>query len=235
VSRATGCGLVTSDSLVAALNMDRGLESVLALEVPNCSNIEIGKNSVGFVLAARNAKINNGIRSEVAIGYPFNEEDTVEYSWSIKVPAKSNLGAEGRWWVIAQWHDQPDSRLNESWANFKAQSPPVAIYVEKRDSIIGIGVQGVGGRKLSWAPIPIDEWLNIRAIIHWSRAESGSVKFSVVDHPSLNFEYTGLNMLNSYQHYFKLGQYRDPTVQSYSVLYIKDVKISTLSSSGADQ
>ena len=224
-----GCNLIDRYNLMHSLNIDEGLLPFLNLEVPSCSNIKLGDGYAGFILTVDNIKINNGIRSEVAIGYPFTEGDTVEYRWSIMLPEVDGPGGTARqWWIIAQWHDQPDPRRGETWATFKSQSPPVAIYVEKRNDVVGIGLQGLLGKKLSWTAAPTNTWLDLTATIHWSTTSSGSVRLSVARHPEFEFISYGKNMLNNYQHYFKAGQYRTPEVIGNSAIYIKDIKFRTL-------
>lgn len=224
-AHAQGCNYVNKVKLANVMNIDKALIPFLNLEIPNCKNVYIAEDYVGFVLNEQNDKLNNGIRSEISIDYPFVEGDAVEYRWSIMIPSKNPLGGEAnQWWVITQWHDQPDPRLGETWATFKSQSPPVAIYIESRDGQTGIGFQGLRGKKISWVPVPTDIWLDLRAVIRWSTANTGSVSFSVDGHPEFDYVAVGKNMLNSYQHYFKAGQYRAPTVNKYSVIYMKNVR-----------
>lgn len=103
-----------------------------------------------------------------------------------------------------------------------------AINVEPRESLLGLGVNGLNEKKLFWAPIPTDIWLNLHMIIHWSTKENGSLHLIVDDHPELEFKSQGRNMLNSFQHYFKVGQYRDPSVKNFSVIYVKNISIKKI-------
>jgi hypothetical protein len=109
-----------------------------------------------------------------------------------------------------------------------AQSPPVAIYIQNRNGNVGIGLEGIKGKKISWTQMPTDVWLDLRVLVHWSTTSSGSVNFSVDGHPEFDFVSVGRNMLNSYQHYFKAGQYRDPSIHKYSVINIKNVRLRKL-------
>ena len=229
LAHAQGCQYVDKYKLANVMAIDQALLSVLSFEIPTCSNIHLGNGNVGFVLNEQNVKLNNGIRSELSIDYPFAEGDTIEYRWSIMFPAKDAPGGDAsQWWLIAQWHDQPDPRLSETWATFKAQSPPVALYAETRSGLVGMGLQGMQGKKISWTPVPTNVWLNLRAVIHWSTTSNGTVSLSVDDHPEFDSQADGRNMLNNYQHYFKAGQYRTPTVNKYSVIYLKNVRFRKL-------
>lgn len=228
-AHAQGCKDVDKYKIANAMGIDRALIPLLNLEIPSCSNIQLADSYASFVLNEENEKLHNGIRSEISINYPFAEGDTVEYRWSIMVPSKDAPGSdEHRWWVIAQWHDQPDPRLGETWANFKGQSPPVAIYIENRNGSVGIGLEGILGKKITWTPVPTDVWLDLRVIVHWSTSDNGSVNLSVDGHPEFDFVSVGRNMLNSYQHYFKAGQYRDSTIRKYSVINIKSLRFRKL-------
>jgi len=228
-ANAQGCKYVDKGKLANVMGINKELVPFLNLEIPSCANIYLADGYVGFVLNEQNERLNNGIRSEISIDYPFAEGDTIEYRWSIMVPSKNEPGGEtSQWWLIAQWHDQPNPKFGETWATFKSQPPPVAIYIENRGGSVGIGLQGIQGKKITWAPVPTDIWLNLSVKIHWSTLNNGSVNFSVDDHPELDAKFVGRNMLNSYQHYFKAGQYRAPRINKYSKIYIKNVRFRKL-------
>jgi hypothetical protein len=226
---AQGCAQVDKHKLASAMGIDQELVPWLNLEIPACGNIHVGVGYAGFVLDEQNDKLHDGIRSEIAIDYPFVEGDTIEYRWSILVPSAAAPGGDAsQWWLIAQWHDQPDFRLGETWAMLKAQPPPVAVFVENRNGATGIGLYGLPGKRISWAPVPTDVWLDLSVVVHWRTTGDGSVHFSVDGHPEFDVTTTGRNMLNGYRHYFKVGQYRAPTIRQYSVLYVRNVRFRKL-------
>lgn len=221
---AQGCYSINKDKLASTIGINHELIPYLLLEIPGCENIILNNNYATFVLNEHNEKLNGGTRTEISINYPFTEGDDVEYRWSIMIPSEAAPGGNTKeWWVIAQWHDQPDPRLGETWANFKGQPPPVAIYIENRDGNVGIGLSGIGGKKISWAPVPSDVWLDLQVKIHWSTTTDGVVSFGIDKHPDSYVVSKGRNMLNGYQHYFKAGQYRAPWVKKYSVINVKNV------------
>lgn len=81
---------------------------------------------------------NGGDRAEISVDYPFLEGDTVSYQWQVRLPSDSQADPQSRWWILAQWHDQPDRRIGETWAEFTLRSPPIAmIYdtIEGQESI----------------------------------------------------------------------------------------------------
>lgn len=216
--------------VASTLGLSPSLQALLKFEVPSCEHLELGRGGVGLVLTGQNTLLHNGVRSELAFDHPFVEGDTVEYRWSVLFPSSNGPGGRAdQWWLIAQWHDQPDPIKGETWAHFRSQSPPVALHVERHGGVLGMGLSTVNGRKLSWAPVPLDQWLDVTARIHWSQRPDGQVLVEVAGQPALRFTATGPNMLNNYQHYFKMGQYRAPSVTGSSVVYFKDLRISTLS------
>jgi len=227
---AEACIDADKRQVMKALAIDPGMLSYISLEVPSCSNIRVLSNEVSFILDAQNQKIHGGVRSEVAIDYPFNEGDTVEYRWSLLLPSANPPGADaGAWWLLAQWHDQPDRRKGETWLNFKSQPPPFAVVVEKRDGVVGIGMNGLSGRIVSWVPVTLDQWLDFTATVRWSTGIDGSVVVRIEGHPEIKFEMLGRNMHNGFQHYFKFGQYRAPWVNSVAAVRFREVKIVTKS------
>lgn len=221
--KAQGCKLIDKSQLAKVMAIDSLLVPIVNLEIHGCENLIVGDTYAGFVLGEQNFLVNGGVRAELAVDFPFVEGDTVEYRWSVLIPAKDAPGGDSnQWWLIAQWHDQPDPSLGQTWATFKAQSPPVAVHIETRNGVVGIGLSGLLGKKLTWVPVPTGVWLNFIATIRWSTGANGSVRFRVEDHPEFEFTASGQNMLNGYRHYFKAGQYRTPAVSRYSVIYMKN-------------
>lgn len=224
---AAGCPEVSKGDLAKSMGISTDLVPLLSMEVADCSNISLANGFATFTLNEVNAKVHNGVRSEIAINYPFNEGDTVEYAWSVRLPSDSAPGGNAdQWWLIAQWHDQPDLNLGETWASFKGQPPPLAIYVERKDGVLGIGLSSIQGKKLDWAPVQTDLWLNIKARITWSTGDNGRAQVTISGDKTIVFEHSGRNMLNAYQHYFKAGQYRAPWVQTKTTVQIKNVKFT---------
>jgi hypothetical protein len=226
---AQGCAQLDKHQLANAMGIDQELIPWMNLEIPTCANIHVGGGYAGFVLDEVNVKLHEGVRSEISIDYPFVEGDTIEYRWSILVPSQGAPGGDAhQWWLIAQWHDQPDFRVGETWATLKAQPPPVAIFIESRNGVPGIGLYGLPGKKISWSPVPTDVWLDLGVVVHWSTASGGSVRFFIDGHPEFDVTATGRNMLNGYRHYFKVGQYRAPWIRQLSVLYVRNVRFRKL-------
>lgn len=229
---ASGCETVDKYHIANGLSVDKKLLSQVSVEIASCDNVSVHDGYVGFILNEKKDVIHSGIRSEVSIDFPFSEGETVEYRWSIMLPKNDFAGAKinrGEWWIIGQWHDQPDPYLGETWSTYKASPPPVAVYIETRNGVLGIGLQTMRNKvfkKHNWVPIPLDVWINLDVTIHWSQAELGFVSLRIDKEAQHDVISLGSNMLNNYQHYLKLGQYRSPRFEKKSVIYIKDVQIN---------
>jgi hypothetical protein len=221
---ADGCPTISTEALSKAMNISPDLLRYVSIEVADCSNITLDRGFATFGLNEVNEKVHKGVRSEVLINYPFKEGDTIEYAWSVMLPTEAAPGGDAeQWWLIAQWHDQPDPAMGETWRTFKSHSPPVAITVERRNGVLGVGLNGIKGKKLDWAPVTTGRWLRVKALITWSTGEHGRATITIMGgEKPIVFEHTGQNMLNAYQHYFKAGQYRDPSVRMKTAVRLKD-------------
>jgi hypothetical protein len=52
----------------------------------------------------------------------------------MRLPEDFNADDLGnRWWVMGQWHDQPDRTQGETWPDFPGRSPPVAFNNDRVD------------------------------------------------------------------------------------------------------
>lgn len=219
---------IDKETVAAALGV-KPLAGYLSLEAATCDAITLGDDSIGFRLDKNSKKAYNGMRSEVAINFPFRQGDTVRYSWEMKFPAEFESDTPlNRWWLVAQWHDQPDKRLNQSWADVVPGPPPVSLYLDERDGVLGLGIRSGGENKRSWAELPRGEWLKMSVTIHWSRERDGEVALAVAGHPEFSSLVKGPNMRNDYQHYLKFGQYRHPGITSSGEVTFRRVSITKL-------
>jgi hypothetical protein len=114
------------------------------LEVASITNIAIvgeGEHKhLGFHISPGQRKVNNGIRAEMSVNYPYEQGETVRYSWRFMLPKDFVADApKNRWWLVGQWHDQPNPKKGETWQGFPANSPPVAIGLAELDGRLAIG------------------------------------------------------------------------------------------------
>jgi hypothetical protein len=203
------------------------------VEVSALENITIlgeGKDQhIGLHMFPGQKKKNGGVRAEISIDYPFKAGDTLRYAWRFMVPEGFQSDApQNRWWLIGQWHDQPNKDRGESWEGFPSNSPPV---------LLGLGeLKGRLGTVLSYnlkqsqrsEPVFITpgKWHSIAMEIHWSQQADGKATFFFDDLAKPAAVLDGPNMHNDYQHYLKLGMYRHPDIATANSIFIDDISIS---------
>ncbi len=203
------------------------------VEVPALENIAIqgeGTNKhLGLHVFPGQKKLHGGIRAEVSVDYPFHQGDTVKYAWRFMVPKDFVSDApKNRWWIIGQWHDQPDESRGETWDEFVSRSPPVLISIGELEGKLGVGIAYGQDQSQKHGPIFIEpgKWHTITAIIRWSLKEDGKATFYLDDMTQPVAVAEGPNMHNDYPHYLKLGMYRHPEIQTDNWIYIDDLSIT---------
>jgi hypothetical protein len=201
------------------------------LEVASTRNVTVrkeGGGSLGLGLEPGQPRVSNGIRAEAAVDFPFKQGDTVRYTWRFMLPEDFVSDAPlNRFWIVAQWHDQPDRRVGETWKELGPHPPPVSL-----------GLQGAGdgllldmtygfpeAQRLGPVPIERGRWYTVSVVVHWSMKEDGWAKMYVHDMriPAVLAE--GRNMRNDVRHYFKVGMYRDPGIEVPDWIFVADVRI----------
>lgn len=209
------------------------------IEIPSLDNIATGSTIEGthldLMLFPDQEKKNSGIRSEISIDYPYHEGDTIEYSWQFKIPADfENDYPSNRWWILADWHDQPDPTLGETWDAYDSSSTPIifgygfdnetdllSLSTGSRNSPEGIVFRGL-------VPISREIWHDIRMVVTWSQEADGRVTVYFDNEPEPSFDVRGENMVNGYQHYMKVGQYRHPEIKATSKISLRNIQIKTI-------
>jgi hypothetical protein len=220
---------VMPDSLLEYAHLDVGSAKSVAI---------IGEGTrqhLGLRVFPGQEKVHGGIRAEISVGFPFQQGDTVRYSWRFMLPDNFVSDApKNRWWIIGQWHDQPNKRLGETWKNFRSSSPPV---------LLGLGeLEGKPAVSLSYGPTtgnlksqvvgPIflerGKWHTITFIIRWSQGPAGKVLAFLDDLSTPAMIAEGPNMNNDYEHYLKLGMYRHPDIAIDNWIYVDDLEITKI-------
>ena len=176
----------------------------------------------------------NGYRAEMSVDFPYNEGDTVAYQWRLRIPADLGAGPENRWWILAQWHDQPDRRIGEGWEEFPLRTPPVLLGYGHKDGqeVISLAYGVPETRGIAYTALTRDVWHELRVEIHWSTAGDGWAKAYLDDMDAPFAEATGRNMFNCYQHFFKMGMYRHPDIQVNSRIRLDDLQIEIMPDEG---
>lgn len=175
--------------------------------------------------------LNKGNRSELTVNFPHEIGDTIEYNWRLRLPSGSETDApNNRWWILTQWHDQPDPRLGQTWADYPDRSPPVSLgygVVGGRD-VITFAYGSPEQKGYAIQTLPRDVWHNLRAVIHWSTGAGGKAEIYLNDMNTPFGTATGPNMHNEYQHFMKMGNYRHSMIQVYSQIHVDGVSIRRL-------
>lgn len=219
----TGCLAEKEKYFASALSASE-FEDITLLETAHCDGLVYGANSIASRLRRANAILFGGVRSEISINYPFKEKDVVSYSFQIYIPRYTEFDSLNRWWILAQWHDQPNKDLGETWASFQALPPPISIFFERNGFDPMIGLMLGDGRKFGATPLTFDSWHQIKVRNAWSYSDDGRTDLFV--NGSIVYTHSGRNMNNRYQHYLKLGQYRSKEISASSVVFYRRLKIT---------
>ena len=211
--------------------MDDDLASYGRLEVPAIDNLGIISDGDGEHLELRmfpnQAVVNKGNRAELSVDLPHEIGDTLVYEWRMRIPTDSEIDPQNRWWLLGQWHDQPDVRIGEEWNGFPERSPSIGFgygHLNGQD-VVSMSYGAPEQRAISHTPLSRDVWHNMRVVIHWSLGEDGWAQM-FMDNMEVPFaEAAGRNMYNSYQHYWKLGMYRDRGIQVSSRIQLDDIHV----------
>jgi hypothetical protein len=233
LNRCFGQTLGEKDYLGAVLPPE--LIRYAGIEVPSQENIYILSDSTGryleFRLLPGQARKNNGIRAEISVDYPYNVGDAVRYRWRMRLPEDfKGDDPKNRWWVMGQWHDQPDRTKGETWQGFPGHSPPVSFNYGRLDGKDFLSVL-VGSPKMKSVgrfPLTRGVWHSLEVVIKWSQGADGKVEVFLDGSKDYLVTGTGPNMHNGYQHYLKLGMYRHPEIATENRLAIRDVFIEKL-------
>jgi hypothetical protein len=213
--------------------MPEDLLPLANVEVPGIENIAIlgegADTHLGLHLFPGQKKRNGGIRAEVSVNYPFQQGDTVRYAWRFMVPKGFVSDApKNRWWIIGQWHDQPNPARGENWDGFASKSPPVLLALGESQGKLGIGIAYGPDQSQKHGPLWIEpgKWHRLAVDIRWSQKADGQAVFFLDDMTKPVATATGANMHNDFQHFLKLGMYRHPEIATDNWIYVDDLQIT---------
>ncbi|MCE0493300.1 heparin lyase I family protein [Vibrio salinus] len=193
--------------------------------------INIGDNSVRIVLNGDNSYIFNGERSEIDFNTSYDVGDTVEYDFDLALMDSSGYyqAWDGDWVIIAQWHDQPNPNKGETWSTFGKHSPPLS-YQLRYDNGLKLVLHSENQEHV-FDVNPGSE-VQCNNTIHWLYESEGSVKGScTIDGTVHKFSFSDQIMLNDYFHYFKMGIYRDKTIDTNMGVELRSLTITNVTDS----
>ena len=203
------------------------------VEVPAIDNIAlVGEGPtqhLGLHVLPGQKKLHGGIRAEISVDYPHKQGDTLRYEWRFMVPKGFVSDApKNRWWIIGQWHDQPDSSRGETWEIFTSKSPPVLLGLGELQGKLGIGIAYGPDQSQKHGPLFIEagRWHRLAVEIRWSQKADGKATFYLDDMSTPVATAIGPNMHNDFQHFLKLGMYRHPDIDTDNWIYVDDLKIT---------
>ena len=195
-------------------------------------NDEAGKQSLELSLSPEHGCKNRGNRAEVSVDFPFTQGETVRYEWQFMLPNEFPSDApRNRWWLIAQWHDQPDRVHGETWDDHPERSPSVALSIgednETKELVLALNY-GTGTVR-NFGPVPLKRgvWHNVAVMVTWSTTDTGRVAMYLDDMDKALLTAEGANLHNRFQHYLKLGMYRHPEIMSRNSIHIRQLSIAT--------
>lgn len=185
--------------------------------------------AIGFRVRGGQTKVNGGVRSEASIDFPWVEGDTVTYTYKFMVPASvPSDSPRNHWWIITQWHDQPDPALGETWETWAGgHSPPLSISFGEISGASKLSINAGAPNPTAISPlvsITRGVWYDAEMVVKWSREADGTAVFKLNGTPV--WGYAGANMQNAYRHYWKLGQYRSDTIAGISVMHFDAIDAS---------
>lgn len=206
------------------------------IEIPAIENIRQDRDEAGPFLALRTyyrqPLKNGGVRAEISIDYPYRDGDRVRYAWRMKLPVDFTAdGGGNRWWLMAQWHDQPNRNRGETWANYPGNSPPVGLgygRTAEGQDLLSLFYGAPDSKPAGLIPIPRGIWVRLAVEIEWSTGSSGRVQVFVNGATVPVREARGRNMHNDFQHYMKVGGYRHPDIRGDASIQIADIEVRTL-------
>lgn len=218
--------------LIAITEQQAELVGIAGFELADIDSISLidGENPyIGLHVYPNQPYVNNGKRAEISFNFPFSQGDMIVYEWKVMFPLvfPASDVSDGRWWSVSQWHDQPNINEGETWDNFPPHPPAITLEYENLDGqdYLGFYYGAFIAERAGLVPFARGEWLKLRIEIHWSQGEDGSAKLYLNDSSAPLFFVQGANMFNNYQHYFKIGQYRDPRINTDNTAYFDDVRI----------
>jgi hypothetical protein len=217
VSEETYLRAVMAEDLIAYANID----------APSLDHIAIlDDGGMEVRLFPDQPLVHNGVRAQIGVDFPFQEGDTVRYEWQLRFPVDFQPDPENRWWIIAEWHDQPDTSLGETWETHPVRSAIIMFTFAEEDGEPVLGVHyGPGQPLIGTIPITAGEWMSFAAVIHWSQGEDGSMQVYLGDADQPIHSASGPNMYNAVQHYFLVGLYRHREIALESRLQVRGIRI----------
>ncbi len=198
--------------------------------------VRSGNYAAKFTVRA-GERVSNGNRAEIIHDNGDRAGSEVWVRWSFLIP-RDFVDVEWKpkfWQCIGQWHDQPDEKLGETWADFPAHSPSIAVYYTSKNGAPAIEIWSGTYAKdeiqkvVARAPIVKGQWQDVMFHIRWSQGDDGFVEPFLNGAPLIAPDTTehracGPNMWNGASHYLKIGLYRNSEILDTNSVYFDEVR-----------
>jgi len=165
-------------------------------------------------------------RSEIQLPNSGKCYTTMFYGWDFKIA--TDYVESDKWQIIGQFHDQPDASAGETWHNYPANNPPLAIRYENGYVVIAVyswDTEGV--MDIARAAISKGSWNKIKIKTHWSTGSDGTVEVWLngqkMQASGGQSVYTARNCFNKACNYLKIGLYRDKAITTKAIVYYDNV------------
>ena len=199
--------------------------------------VRSGRYAAKFTVRAGES-VNNGNRAELVHDNGDRAESEVWYRWSFLIPRDfGDVEWQPKLWqCLGQWHDQPDVTRGETWADFPAHSPSIAVYYTSKNGAPAIEIwsgtyaKNEAQKVVATAPIVKGEWQELTFHIRWSQKGDGFVEPFLNGAPLIapaanEHRAQGANMWNAASHYLKIGLYRNSEITATNSVYFDEVRI----------
>lgn len=210
-----------------ALFKDASLLRYTTAEIPSAGHYTALRNGITTKLFTTSTPINSGQRCELTLNVPYEDGDVIEYEWKIMIGSVFTPDPSNRWYLMGQFHDQPDQDLGQTWGNYPGASPLeyFAYGNVSGQHYLAMSHSGViSTNPAEWVKLTTDQWVGIKLRIRWSQ-DANKGWMQLYQDGILIMTRTGANMANAAEMYLKLGQYRHNSfLQNCDVSY-RDVYV----------
>ncbi|AXR06867.1 heparin lyase I family protein [Salinimonas sediminis] len=190
--------------------------------------IKVDDSRIKFYLNEASTKINNGYRSEVAIFDRFELGSKVKYIFTLTVNkiSQKTITQDNSWFIVAQWHDQPNKELGETWSSFPKRPPPLSFGIDYKK---GYKLYFKSEKNYIDMDIRLGSTIFCAVEIEWIFSKDGAISGKCrtgID--NMKFSFKDRTMHNRYYHYFKFGIYNGPTVKGKNEVTFKNLNINPI-------
>lgn len=170
-------------------------------------------------------------RSEIQLPNSGAIDTLMTYGWDFKIDGEYVESDD--WQIIAQFHDQPDASIGESWSAYPKHSPPLAVKYRQGKIIVAVySWETKSVMDVAAMAIEKDAWNALLLKVYWSVAEEGSIeawlngkKLTAEDGQTV---YRGRNCFNKACNYMKIGLYRSNEIMTKGIVYFDNIKSNLL-------